>query len=235
MKKSLVVGIALLITLVFIAALPVFAGTVSWSGSLQAPDPSWTRIGNDCVGVEPDVEWYDLQLISVDVSGDYTFEMVAMDGPLSPDGYYVLYDGGFNPASPYANCIVTDDDSGSGLAPKMTVNLVAGRTYTLMTTQCCDGTGPEDEMTYTNQITGPGNISLLAAPGACPFPLPSGSPTGRMNQTVSALWAADPAATTNVTLPAGSSWRIIGTSGDYVRLWIACQANPVWVPDAAID
>lgn len=56
--------------------------------------------------------------------------MTLMTGSISPDGFYALYEPSFNPASPQTNC-VTMDDSGPGLAPMMTVNLQAGRIYSI--------------------------------------------------------------------------------------------------------
>lgn len=235
MKKLSLVFTIGIIALLLIAALPLYAGTTSWSGRLENPDPSWDRVDDvDCGPAYGYIEWYDTQVFSVDTIGTYTIEMIAMTGDISPDGLFALYDTTFNPANPTGNCIATDDDSAGGLSPKLMVSLQAGRTYVLVTTQCCDGLDAGEEMNYTNQITGPGNIALTAAlaaaPGNCPFPLPAGLTQGVITETTSAFWAADSTATTNVVLPVGSHWWILGTSGGYVNLWISCQGTPVWVP-----
>jgi hypothetical protein len=212
-------------------ALPVLAGIVSWSGRLENPDPVWDRVEDDCSGPSGYVEWYDVQPFYVDVTGDYTIEMTTMTGDISPDGFYALYDTSFDAASPAANCLQTDDDSGVGLAPAMTASLEAGRVYVLVTTQCCDGTDPGEEMDYTNEISGPGTVTLGIPDDSvsCTYPLPAGLAQGRLNRTVSALWAPDPSAETNVVLPGGSAWHVLQTEGDYAQLYIACEGEPVWV------
>jgi len=235
MKKStLVLNTIITLTMMIIAAAPVFAGTTSWSGTLQNPDPSVAHVGNGCFGVSSYVEWYDTQVFSVDTTGTYTITMTAMTGSATPDGFYALYATAFNPANVIGNCVATDDDGGGGLVPKMTVSLQAGQTYVLVTTQCCDGTDAGQEIGYTNEIAGPGNIFLPGAATACAYPLPSGLTQGVITQTTSAFWAANSSATTNVVLPVGSHWWILGTSGDYVNLWITCQGTPVWVPASTV-
>ena len=47
--------------------------------------------------------------------------------------------------------------------------------------------------------------------------------------TTNALWGPDAVDTTNIVLPAGSHWYVIGTQDGFSRLFITCQANPVWV------
>lgn len=235
MKKSLFVFTLLLIA-TFAATTPLYAGTVSWSGRLENPDSIWFRVDDGCGPATTNDEWYDTQVFSVDTAGNYTIDMIAMSGSISPDGYYALYDTSFDPSNPTANCIGTDDDSGGGLVPSLTAALQAGRTYILVTTQCCDGVSAGEEMNYTNEITGPGNITFgVFAVGGCTYPLPQGLSQGLINATVTALWEADATKTTNVVIPGGSSWFIMATEGDYVQLWIACQGSPVWVPASAVS
>jgi len=136
------------------------ANTVSWSGTLQSPDPTWNRVGNNCGSATNNVEWYDVQPFSVSSVGSYVMTMTVMSGALSPDGYFALYQGSFNPTAQTTNCIGTDDDSGTGLAPSLTSALTAGTQYFLVTTQCCDGTAVAEAISYTNQIRGDGIISL---------------------------------------------------------------------------
>ncbi len=73
------------------------------------------------------------------------------------------------------------------------------------------------------------------ATGGCATPLPDGSVQGRVAATVNALYEPRADATTNVVLPAGSSWWVIGAQGGFYKLWIACNAAPVWVSAGALS
>ncbi len=144
------------------------ATTVSWSGTLASPDPTWDRVNTNCVGPSSRIEWYDTQPFYVDATGLYTIDTTAMTGP-NPDNLFALYQNSFDPTQPSTNCVRADDDSGGMfLAPRIAgVTLTAGVQYILVTTQCCDGTTAGQEVNYTNQITGVGNITLgqIALPG----------------------------------------------------------------------
>jgi hypothetical protein len=48
--------------------------------------------------------------------------------------------------------------------------------------------------------------------------------------TLFALYDPDPGAITDVVVRAGTSWWIIDTAPGYYRIWITCDATPVWVP-----
>ena len=65
--------------------------------------------------------------------------------------------------------------------------------------------------------------------GGCPSQIPDGSVQGRIPQTINALFEPNADAITDVVLPAGSSWWIIGAEGGFYELWITCDASPVWV------
>lgn len=162
-KVALALRLLLACAALLVVAAPVFAGTSSWSGRVESSDPTWFHPGNGCGAAVVGAEWFDTQLFSVDASGSYTITMTASTGAISPDGFFALYDTRFDPASPQAACMTTDDDSGPGAAPALTVTLLAGHTYVLVTTQCCDGLAAGQEMNYTNTMTGPGNIALFSS------------------------------------------------------------------------
>jgi len=143
------------------AAVDAMAGTMSWSGRLENPDPTGYRALN-CFTPAIVSEWFDAQGFSVDASGVYTIEMTALTGG-DTDGFYALYEKRFDANNPLQNCIATDDDSGVDHAPLLNVELQTGRTYILVTTQCCSGFGPGKEINYTNTITGPGNAVLAGS------------------------------------------------------------------------
>lgn len=137
----------------------------------------------------------------------------------SLDIYLGIYDGPFDPANPLANCIANFDDDGA-------IFLTAGVTYTLVMTN------------YTSGATGTGAY-LLFGPGGgavaqnCPYPLPSGSIVYSVPAGAPTFWAADLATQTDLILPTGTWW-ISEFDGDFAKVWIACQAQPVWIPTNAI-
>ncbi|UOQ56621.1 Ig-like domain-containing protein [Leucobacter allii] len=207
--RRLITGIVAGLALVFggiLAAAPAQAATVTWDGTLSDGDASWQR--PSCTGVGPNIEWFDTQDLSVDTDGVYTFQMLAQ-APLPPsgtgaDGYFLLYAAPFDPAAPLTNCIASDDDSGGGWLPRIVTELAAGD-YVLVTTQCCDGITPDQAMSYTNQVTGPGDIRLThRAPGSVQIsPAAAAIPAGEdLAQLVVAL-SEQPSA--DVTIPLTSS------------------------------
>lgn len=69
--------------------------------------------------------------------------------------------------------------------------------------------------------------------GACPVPLPAGSVVYSVPNGAPTYWAARLDAGTNFNLPAGS-WYVSEFSGDFAKVWVACQANMVWIPVSAV-
>ncbi|GEM_PF-2178121 len=76
----------------------------------------------------------------------------------------------------------------------------------------------------------PTSTATIAPERLCLVTLPVGAVQGRMKASALAFWAPDPSTMTTVLLPAGSSWFIINEENGFYELWIACQANPVWIP-----
>ena len=93
-----------------------------------------------------------------------------------------------------------------------------------------DGTFPVTPVNISYGGSGGGT----AAFGGCPVQIPAGSVQGRIPATVNALFEPRSDAGSNVVLPAGSSWWIIDVQGSFYKLWIACQASPVWVAAEAV-
>lgn len=94
-------------------------------------------------------------------------------------------------------------------------------------------------LTPVNVIPGadpgvPGGPGTAAGAPACLVTLPSTAVQGRMLETTTALFEPDAGATTSTILPVGTSWWVIGAESGFYRLWIACQANAVWVPASAV-
>jgi hypothetical protein len=97
MKKvfALISPLVVLLLLALLA-MPAFAGSVSFSGSLQNPDPTWDRVDVGCGGSTGIIEWYDVQQFYVSQNGTYTIEMTGLYGRLTRDGFFALYQNSFN-------------------------------------------------------------------------------------------------------------------------------------------
>lgn len=165
-----------------IVVAPAHADTVTWSGELNVGEATWQRPQSNCMNIASVTEWYQTQSFSVDQDGSYTMEMIEMTGPTTPDGFFVLYEAPFDAATPLTNCLASNDDGGAGWAPLLTWSLTAGTVYTLVTTQCCDGTTADQVVAYTNQVSGPGIITMSqsgptsTAVSATPVPGVAGEP-----------------------------------------------------------
>jgi hypothetical protein len=55
-----------------------------------------------------------------------------------------------------------------------------------------------------------------------------------MLETVQAVYEPRSDATTNVTVPEGTAWWIVGAQNGYYELFISCPANYVWVPASSM-
>lgn len=100
---------------------------------------------------------YETQILSVNVSGEYTIATEYENF----DGYVHLYDEQFNPFDPFLGCIDGDDDSGPGGLSTSQLNNVflhAGRSYYIVNS----GFNDTDSGTYTTRISGPGGVFLQA-------------------------------------------------------------------------
>ncbi len=64
---------------------------------------------------------------------------------------------------------------------------------------------------------------------ACTYPLPEGSVVYNVPDGARAYYAADPGTYTNFNLPPGT-WYISGSDDAYAKVWIACSAQPIYIP-----
>ena len=119
---------------------------------------------------------YDFQ---VSVTGTYVLTMV--NNP-NYDGMAYIVSGSFTPGLCGSGIwIVGDDDSGTGLEPKLTTTLNAGTQYTLISTYYNTSNNTRiDNFSYT--VTGPGSI-LTGTPGVMQWytAASGGSPIGTGN------------------------------------------------------
>jgi len=95
-----------------------------------------------------------------------------------------------------------------------------------LTMTCTGDSGPTPVVPVSGS---PGGVSTGVGGRGCVAPIPSGASLTTVINTTTALWGPDAGDTTNVVLPAGSTWFVIGTQDGFDKLFITCQANPVWV------
>jgi len=114
---------------------------------------------SDVSSVGTDVA-YDVYAFGVDTAGTYTINSFAYGtwgGPLASqawDNYLLLYAGSFDPASPLEYGVAGNDDFNRIGRSKITVELMTGTAYYLVTT----GFSNEDFGKFLNTINGPGEL-----------------------------------------------------------------------------
>lgn len=70
--------------------------------------------------------------------------------------------------------------------------------------------------------------------GYCTYPLPVSAVQGRLDGATQAYYAPSEDARTEIVLPVGSSWWIAGAENGFYKLFVACQAQYLWVPASAL-
>lgn len=135
--------------------------TQTFSGTLETGDPTFQRPnGCDALGSRGP-QFYDAQPFTVPETGGYRIEMTSSTftpegGTTVPggDGFFVLYEGAFDPAAPTVNCIDVDDDGSGTLLPQIDRLLTAGVAYTLVTTQYSATAPSANVFGYSTTISG---------------------------------------------------------------------------------
>lgn len=129
------------------------AGTSQYSGSTVGA-AQWNRPfadGSCCSTLGPVT--YVTMPICVDTAGTYSFSSV-QDGW---DGYLLLYVSPFDPLNQTVNFVAGDDDGNGGIGTSdFDASMDADVEYTVVTTAFEIG----EEGTFTNTISGPGNILI---------------------------------------------------------------------------
>ena len=150
------------------------AATVTYPGTLAVP-PTFNRPLNcaSLSGVGSAVA-YSAQVFDVDTAGSYTLTVLSTE-PAGLDTVLALYQGSFDPASPLTNCVAVNDDA-TGISPlsRITQALNAGTPYVLVTTTFSNGVVGS----FTNEIPGPGNISLVGAGPSANLGITKSAPDG---------------------------------------------------------
>jgi hypothetical protein len=99
---------------------------------------------------------YNTFVFTAPVSGLYTFAGSAPEFDFMEDNFGILYTSPFNPATPLSNALISNDDGNLDLNFGFSATLVAGTSYTLVSTVLDDliyGTFPVT-------ITTPGSVPL---------------------------------------------------------------------------
>lgn len=172
-KLALATTGALFIALGTVA--PSMAASVQYSGTTVG-QPTWNRpldngsnAPTSLSSVGTNVS-YSVQEFSVDASGLYNFLSDAVS-PTNWDNYLFLYQNSFNPTTPLTNAVIGNDDFNFiiGRSAFNDVSLTTGRSYFLVTT----GYDNFDAGSFTNTVSGSGNITLGSRPPASqPVPEP---------------------------------------------------------------
>ncbi len=224
MRKYLVLGLVL-VSILAVGVSGVYAGTASISGTIDSTNPMLPVVfisTPNCTGQGASLVLYETVPFSVDADGSYTIDVVSDGGFAS----IYLYENSHDPANGMTNCIAADN---SGNPVSITSSLTAGRSYFLIV---FDDTFAQVGGNYTASFSGPGNINIGLGT-ACLNPLPIGSVVYELPAGAPAFFAPNLESQTTFAIPAGTWW-ITQFSGDFAQVWIACQANLVWVPTNAV-
>lgn len=148
--------------------------TVNYSATTVG-GPNWARPFADCTGTSAlGPVNYHTQPFTVTVSGNYSVSSI-QDGW---DGFLFVYQNVFTPGQPNTNCVAGNDDAaGIGTSEIPSVALTAGTTYIVVTTAFENG----EEGSFTNTISGPGDINLVGAGPSANLGLTKSAPDGVVN------------------------------------------------------
>lgn len=111
------------------------------TGALSNTDSTYNRLLSGCgapSGVGTAVFFDEAQLTN-NAAGDLNVRVFTSgpDGATcagSGDTFLTAYAPTFNPATPSANCVASDDDGGDGLCSSVTITIPQGETYSLVVT-----------------------------------------------------------------------------------------------------
>ncbi len=220
MKKLLIVVILVLVT------------SVAFASSVGAAGESWIVQSVDTIGCDD----FDINLTTF-VSGITTFPTNLRWRTIVDAGglRYMDEDAG-NPNNDGVTYFSIYTASTGG--PTTAAFPIPDDTPITIRLSLIDGVGGPDVTLVTVSIDkcNGGTAVINNAVGvssSCPYPLPSGSVVYGIPAGAPAFFAADLSAGTGFAINAGT-WYISEFSGDFAKVWVACQASPVWVPSNAV-
>ena len=133
----------------------------SWNINPQAPRIATSMVNSATCNFSANTSTYSTYTFQVSAAGTYIFTMAPN---ANYDGMAYIVTGAFTPGSCGSGTwIVGDDDSGTGLEPRLTANLNPGIAYTLVST-VFSFTNITITDNFQYAITGPGSI-LTGTPG----------------------------------------------------------------------
>lgn len=237
-KRSLLYIVALLMVAITASAvLAITTVTTTLSGDIDGSDPTMPVVfitPPNCSGQGSVQLRYEAIPFQVDASGQYHFTL----GSTNNNAVFYLYVDSFDPQSGMTNCLAADNT----YPFEIDQQLSTAHTYILVIvddhmqlpsvhyTVVVEGPG---SVVTAGQDPGTGEVPVSPSLGNCPQRLPSGSVVMSVPNGAPTYFAPDYSSGTNFDLPAGHWW-VSETSGDFSKVWIACQASPVWIPTSAI-
>lgn|GEM_PF-1012804 len=238
MQNRYLRGIAVLFIIlsIILAVNAVYAGSLAFSGTFDG-DPTMPVVSiatPNCTSQGATPVRYDAYLFTVTATGLYNFS-VASTGAFGTLASIYIMDSGFNPAAAFPNCIAGSNNGNPPGTPTTlnNVNLTADTEYYIV---IFDDTFAQTTPGYNFSANGVGDFVLGGGAeivGFCKNPLPSGSVVRNVPLGAPAYFDSRIDTRVNFDLPAGN-WYVTQTSGDFAQVWIACEADLIWIPTTAL-
>lgn len=225
MSKKILILLAVIVLCFGVSINAAVAGSNGVGGTINPGGPTLPVVfitTPNCTGQGVSPVLYVAHSFTVDADGVYNFSATSTGGFAS----LYLFEGSFDPANPFPTCVAADN---SGNPVTFSYPLTAGTRYFAVP---FDDTFDQLGGDYSLTIDGPGNI-LFAGQVGCTNPLPADAVVYDVPAGAPAFFAPDLGSQTNFNLPAGT-WKITEFSGDFAKVWIACQANSIWIPTNAV-
>jgi hypothetical protein len=139
-----------LLALLIICALPVQAGTSTFTGVITGSEPTAYEVDDSaCTAIEIIYHTYQTFTYTVTATGSYTY--IDLSIAYAVDMQLTIYQSNYDPNNVLTNCVVKMDDGGS-------VNLTAGVTYVFVVQPLFNG----DTGVWEYSMTGPGDVIALS-------------------------------------------------------------------------
>ena len=223
MRNSKLIFVFLLLALGSLGVSTVFAA-----------GPTWTVVSVDTIDCAGSATTFSMVLAGVTDPSPYFWRTIVDAG-----GNRYMDENAGNPVStdngPYSWTLY-NSSSGGPVTATFPLPNDTPITVQLLLTNGFGGPAVSGAIVTIDKCNG-GSVTsitpILPASDACADPLPTNAVIHELPQGAPAFYAADLATATNFSIPAGT-WYVTQTSGDFTQLWIACQANRVWVPSNAV-
>ncbi len=199
---------AAVIAVLLVAAIPVFAAP---GGTLVSYNLNESGCYVDITAQVIDAQFYAINMWD--------------DGNFRAGGGRYVEAGGSLTVRFYIGGLILQGAAGIGVYLEDAVGLAATTTYD------SDGSAQLWSDTVATDCLNAGfTFSATALGGAaCTYPLPAGSVVYPVPAGALAFYAADASTYTGFNLTPGT-WYISQFSGDFAKVWVACEASPVWIP-----